>query len=235
MPNLGSSTSPSWAGWDQPGAGYGFSAQYTTPAFDIIVTEIHAYFNTINGNGAVGWLCVWDAPSPHNLLISVRQGIINNGTQSAGGQQWWSQPVVPGYVLAANSGIFIGGYCNQNLVFSTYDTNPRSSVRSMGTGGPTGGTGWNATNQGPVGGYIVYSQLNYGSANMGNVDAGLIGTGAIPDISSGIVHMGMRSTGGLVIPGTTVLHPSSVQLGSAGGGLKPTVRVIVPQIRIWRV
>lgn len=234
---IGSATNPSWSGWDFPGTGYGFSFAATSPAFDVMLTNIHAYFDTIFGNGAIGWLCVWDGPSPHNLLISIQQGIINNGSEKAGGQQWWTQPISPPYRLAANSSILIGGYSNQNLLFSTYDTTPQTGVRSMGTGGPTGGTGWSNTGQGPCGAYLEYSTIiSSGQCIMGMQPFGAGGLAPVNTasiITSSLCDMGGGPGG---IHGTGIVRAAGVSImgNDTPNGMVCSAVVRRPKIFVWR-
>lgn len=232
MGTFGSSTSPSWAGWDWPGSEYEFASKWTSPSFDVLATHISAYFSTINGNQAHGWLVAWNnAGTP---IISVEfSGFIANGTQKAGGQFWYTMPIGGnGIVIPANSPTWIGGYSTQGTLFSTYDTSPGSYVKA--TSGVIGDfTSPSSTGQGPSGGYITYSPLNYGASTSGNNGGGLVCSASV-DVSSSSGDTG-NNGGGLSIPNTFVLGNVTTLFGDNGTGLNVTATVIVAQIKIWRL
>lgn len=234
---VGSSSSPSWAGWDWPGSGYAFHSNYTTPGHDIWVTNLHAYFNTHNGNGAIGWLCVWQSGNDGGaLLISIQKGIINNSSLGAGTQQWWSAAVNPPYLISASTSIDIGGYCNQGLLFSTYDTSPTTWVNNMGTGGPGDNVNYTNINQGPCGAYLEYSNAVYGNPTaLGTYyGGGILGFRPTMVVQSGVDTLGVRAAGGLYVPTTVVLAVSQTNLGSNGGGIVGSSAVKRPTIYTWR-
>ena len=243
MGQLGSVSSPAFAGWQWVGSsGEAFAGLYTVPAGpDIIISEVHAYFNTYQGNGAVGYLVIWDGNDANaNVALYTSPGfIINNGTLNAGGQQWWSKTGV-NLQLAGGSKIWIGGLSSQGIVWSTYDTSPHTYDRAM-TLPITGGTTWfnsgrNDTGQGPPGAYVIYSTV---------VKSGVINTGSSnspqgglkPVITKNIVTVGvddMGCKGGGLKPTGQLINIVANNLGNMGTGLVVTPNVNVPQIKIWR-
>ena len=236
MPNLGSSSNPSWAGWDYPGSGYGFAAGYTTPNFDILVLEIHAYFDTFSGSGAQGKPMVWDghASLGYPILINPPNQGINNGSQRAGGQQWYGVALATPVLVTANSPIQIGAWCNQGMLFSTYDTSPQTYIKSMGNS-PTSLAGKSNTGQGPCGGFIIYSQVVYGSQDTeGGGPGGLYNPSGIVGVLGSVDHMG-GGPGGLVIPATIVKSVAVTTLGNDNqNGLLASGTVRVPTVKVWR-
>ena len=238
---FGSSQSPSWAGWDWPGAGYGFASKWTSPSFDVKITEVAAYFDTYQGNGALGTVAIWN--NDGSVRYSHQFGIINNGSQSAGGQAWWVVTVVgsdnPPHLLPASTTVWIGGYSNQGTLFSTYDTSPHAWIKSMGTGGVAGFISPSDTGQGPCGAWIQYSPLVYpGGSSFGNpVDVGAAGGGIKQLTTTVIVAAGATLAelqGGIAPVNADVLAAFSARLGAIKGGLTATASVRVPKLRIWR-
>jgi hypothetical protein len=153
---LGASGTPT--GWVMPGSAFGFGSKYTMPAHGGVVTAVSAFFDTWNGSGAHGWLCVWDG-NTGALLISVQQGIISNGTETAGGQQWWTQNVTPGKFIAGGASLWIGGYCDQNTLFGTGSgtAGQSSYFGGMPNTGPVAVSSITATGNGPALAYITYT------------------------------------------------------------------------------
>lgn len=231
MATFGSSTAPSFAGWDWPGSGYAFASEWTSPSEEILATEISAYFDTVNGNQAHGWCCIWDSSGPIIVAVEI-SGFIPNGSQSAGGQAWHTVTIPNGgLAIAASQVLWIGGYCTQGTLFSTYDTTPQAHIKSMGG---TVGSFSSPTNtgQGTSGGYVTYSILKNGAANVGNDGGGLTSTANIIT-PTGSNHVGSNG-GGLKVPNTFVLANVTTFVGGSGG-LVPTASIIVSQIKIWRV
>lgn len=236
MPTLGSSTNPSWAGWIEHGAGWIFGSLYTTPNFDLLLKDVAAYFNTYNGNGAHGWLAVFD--DQNNLIWRGDKGIINNGTLSAGGQQWWhwSPNAAPNVLIPANTNIWICGYCNQSIVYSTYDTSPHAFNEPNGGTQPGSIGGMQDTGQGPCGAYITYSQVIYANPfTFGSNGGGLAKKTALVDVKSGSFSVGEPNApgGGLAPANSTVTNASTATMGG-GGGMVITSVVHVPTLRVWR-
>lgn len=233
MSTLGSGSSPPFAGWDWPGAGYAFASQYTVPV-DCLVDSVAAYFGCVSGNGGqIGNIVVWDSNTT-NVLISSNNFTPANSAKSAGGQQWYSTSMngvsVANRTLHRNQVIWIGGYCSQGLVFSTYDTSPQSWVVSMpsGLGAFTPGSN---SNQGPCGSYLTYSPITYsGAVNIGNRGGGLTGRGTSFKLGS-VDSLG--GSGALTINNPIVLGNLTDTMGGSGG-LQATPAVNVPKIRIWR-
>ena len=196
---IGSPANPTFSGWIEHGAGWQFACKVQSPAFDVYLTQIHCYFDTYQGNGAIGKMVVWQDGGGYPILEIIAQGIINNGTLTWGGQQWWSQPIGPPIFMPANTFFWIGCWCNQNIVVSTYDTNPQTFAMNSGsTSNPTAFSGAANTGQGPLGCYVEYSTVVYGN----------------------VAHLGGSGSDGLsgVIGHTT--KPGSVALlGSQGGGI----------------
>lgn len=224
----------SFAGWIEHGAGWQFACRYQVPSGnDILITRIHCYFDTYQGNGAVGHLVIWSNGGDYHVLADITQGIIANGSLSAGGQQWWSQPVSPALKVAKSSSIWIGMWCDQNIVVSTFDTSPQTYAMNSGsTSHPTGFLGASNSGQGPLGAYVEYSPLVYGGMSAGSNPSGLSVMGRSA-LSSGVIDAG-SSPSGLLLPSTLILSPSTVQLGSNGGGLSVTTTVKRSHIYVWR-
>lgn len=236
MPTFGSSTNPSWAGWYWPGSGYGFASKWTSPSFDIMVKDVAAYFNTHNGNGANGWLCIWNG-NTGAIIWSGGKGIINNSSLAAGTQQWWtwSPNGAPNVIIPASTPVWIGGYCDQGTLFSTYDTSPAAYFKSMGTSGPGAFTSPTNTNQGPSGGYITYSQIiKSGTAFLANVDGGLKPVLDVVAVSSATAILGAGPDGIAPVNAQLVLN-STVLMGSGPNGIYvPLTNIKAPLIKIWR-
>jgi hypothetical protein len=240
MPTFGSSTSPSFAGWDWPGAQYAFAALYTSPAQDIYITTLHAYFDTVNGSGAHGYLCIWDGNDVvgNPLLAITPNFVVDNGSKSPGGQRWWVHSLSSPLFVPASSKLWLGAYCDQGLLFSTYGSTPKSFVKPMGT--TINPSFFNSpyrsnTGQGPPGVYADYSPVVYGSlATVGNRGGGiqLLGGGSIIQSSATLGNRG----GGLFKINSQVILPSSVRMGngSQSGLLISGTNVTTPKIWIWR-
>ena len=169
------------------------------------------------------------------MLVNVNIGVINNSSsESAGAQQWWTGTIPNGgYILKAGTYVWIGGYCNQGTMFSTYDTSPSSWVVNMGTSGPKAFSGGSNIGQGPVGGYCTYTKLVYGNSDTmgsGSSGSGILSSsnvtvqGSLAELGSGygglaqvnavnlgnlttVMGNGMRGPSGLTVVGTKVLVP----------------------------
>lgn len=232
---FGSSTNPAWAGWYEPGTGYAFAGKYT-PQFDIMVKDVAAYFDTHNGNGAHGWLCVWDG-NTGAIIWSGDKGIINNASLGAGTQEWWtwSPNGSPNFILTAGNPVWIGGYCNQTLLYSTYDTSPNAYHKSMGTSGPGAFTSPTNSNQGPCGGYITYSRIvQSGTSLMGNVDGGIAPKTGFVLVSSATATLGSGPDGMAPVNAQTVLN-STILMGAGPNGIyAPVTNIKAPTIKVWR-
>lgn len=230
MGQLGSSSAPSFAGWQQHSVtGYQFASKYTSPAFDVFIQSIHAFFSA-SVSSAVGQVAVWNG-STGALIASVSVGTMSVGGNSAGAQAWRVGNIAaPGTKLPASTPVWIGGHSNGGIVWSTYDTTPNTYQDNTGnTSGPTTFVGSN-TAQGPCGAYIIYSPINYGSATMGNADAGLsIQSHTV--IVKGSANLGSAG-GGLQATGG---YATQVRLGTNGAGLAPVVTNVKHNlIAVWR-
>lgn len=236
MPDLGSSVNPTWNGWWNPGHGYAFAAPYTSPNVDIAIDSIAAYFETDGtSNGAIGWLCIWAQASPSPVLFSHSVGIINVGRTTYGGQVWQSYiNIIPRWLLAANTPIWIGGYSDQGLIFSTYDTSPQTFMVKMGGvgQGPGNLTPGIATGQGPCGGYVGYTTI---------IKASQFYMGGSGDLSPRVDVIKYGSPGILgsgpdgIKPVNSVILTNLTSRMGGSGGLDITGEVVNrPKIRIWR-
>jgi hypothetical protein len=181
----------SWAGWDSPGTGFGFGSQYTMPSPGGLITNLHAFFDTIGGSGAQGWLCIW-SDATGALLVNVGIGIISNGTAVAGGQQWWTSAVTPGVFIPGGTSIWIGGYCNQGTVFSS-GVGGSSQIKSMGTSGPGSFSGHISSGIGTAGAYADYTPGNLHlmrSSAWTTGDSGIMRVGSFGSGATGWVMRG---------------------------------------------
>lgn len=235
MPTFGSATNPTFSGWIEHGAGWQFGAKFQTPAFDIVVTTMHGYFDTYQGNGAIGKMVIWQDGGGYPPILIMPGGVINNGTLTWGGQQWWVQNVPQPYpILKANSLVWLGMWCNQNIVVSTYDTNPQTFAMNSGsTSNPTAFNGAANSGQGPLGCYCDYSQVIYsGGMDLGSGPDGLVATAhTVKPGTQGI----LGNTGGGIAPtNSRNLGNLTSEMGGAGGLYIAGEVVNVPQIRIWR-
>lgn len=157
MATVGNGTTPT-AGWDWRGTPSEAATQYTMPTGGGVVTHLHGYFDTYNGNGARGWLCIWD--SSGNIIVSAGGFTINNGSQNGGGQQWWDAACTPTYI-AGGTTIWIGFYAEQSLLFSTESGGVNSSQKTgLANGGPSSFSGASSTGYGAVGAYADYTPGN---------------------------------------------------------------------------
>lgn len=235
---IGSPANPDFAGWIEHGAGWQFACRLQSVNFDVYLVQIHVYFDTYQGNGAIGKMCLWNDGGGYTIWREIDQGIINNGTLTWGGQQWWSQPISPPLFCPAGKLFWIGCWCNQNIVASTYDTNPQTFAMNSGsTSGPTAFSGAANSGQGPLGAYVEYSTVVYGTTS----DMGAAGGGIyIPRASSILTassptKVGMNDTGGLIPVNSLVSSPFTAFMGSNGGGLAPVATSIAAsKVKIWR-
>lgn len=185
-------TSATTAGWNSPGSGYAAASAFTMPGVGGYLNTLHGYFDAISGSGAHGWCCVWD--NSGNLIASVDVGVINNGSASAGGQQYWSGSVGSVWV-AGGASIWIGFYCNQGLVYSS-GSGGGSDQKSMGSGGPGSFAGHSASPVGVALAYADYTPL------------------AAPTVTSATPNVGVAGTS-VVVAGTNLLQTSGVTIGGA--------------------
>lgn len=152
MSTLGNTGTP-LSGWDEPGTGYAFATEFTTPSgAGIIISDIHAYFDISSGS-ATGKVAVWS--SGGTLLASASVGSLNVKTGGVGNSlDWWSASVTPFYVAGSTS-IWIGGYTSGNLLFNS-ETGGSSNVKSMG--GTLGSfSGSSSSGIGGAGAYVDYT------------------------------------------------------------------------------
>lgn len=236
MGQLGSSSSPAFAGWIQHGVvGYQFASKYTSPAFPIMVQEVHAYMDA-SGSSAVGEVVVWKDGGTFPILINIGIGTMAVGGNSAGAQAWHSATLAfNALTIEASTAIWIGGYSKGGIVFSTYDTNPGAwlGISANGSSGPGPFSGMSFSNQGPCGAYIIYSQIIRGSANLGSNGGGLAAESSTAIVKSGLVDMGTASPGG----GLTAVggFATTQRMGDNGGGLAPVVTNVKHNlVFIWR-
>ena len=154
MAILGNSTTP-LSGFQNPGSGWGFASSFTTPGgAGIIVTTLHAYFDSASG-ASTGWCCVWD--SGGTLLASVNIGSLNVKTGGVGNAlDWWSGNLATPIWIAPGVSIWIGGYANGSTLFNS-GSGGTSNMKSMGGSGPTSFAGSGSSGIGTVGAYLDYS------------------------------------------------------------------------------
>lgn len=232
MGQLGSPSSPSFAGWQQHSVqGYQFASKYTSPAQDVYIQQIHAYFSASVAS-AVGYVVVWNG-STGAIIQAVGIGTMSVGSNSPGGQAWRVANLTPpGVLLPASTPIWIGGYSRGGIVWSTYDTTPNTYQDNTGnTSNPTAFSGSN-TSQGPCGAYIIYSPINSGSPRaMGGQGLLLVQSSKVI-LNTGQDKMG--GSGGLLVPNTNVLNPTGFLVGGSGGLAPIDTTVKHPLIKIWR-
>jgi hypothetical protein len=236
MTTFGGSTAPSFAGFIQhtPG-GYIFASKYTSPAITILVTVLHAFFSASN-SPAIGFVCMW-RDSDSALLASKNIGSMAVGSNSPGGQVWRVGTLAAPFQLGPSSVVWLGGYSEGGIVFSTYDTSPHAFTDNTGiTSGPPSFALRNDTGQGPVGAYAEYSQLiQAGAFNMGEHGGdGLLVQRSGLIFTTGQDKMGAKG-GGIAGLDATVSNPTTTREGSNGGGLAPIVTSVKqPTIKVWR-
>lgn len=233
MASFGSSSAPSFAGWIQHSVqGYEFASKYTSPAFDIYITKLHAYMSASVAN-ATGFVCIWDGTS-NALLASINIGTMGTGSNSAGGQTWRVGSFsAPGFFLAASTSVWLGGYSEGGIVFSTFDTNP--GVWTVNTGhltGPVAFSGGTFPGQGPCGSYAEYSQINSGLPKAMGGQGLLVVQSSIVRVTTGAIDLG--GSGDLSVPNTNVNNPTTTRMGGSGGLSIPATNQKVPTIKIWR-
>ena len=126
---LGNTANP-LSGWDEPGTGYAFATEFTTPAgAGIVITNVHAYFDLATGSGT-GYVAVWNY-STGALICSASVGSLNVKTGGVGDAlDWWTAAVTPTYV-AGGTNIWIGGYTTGSLLVNS-ESGGSSYVKSMG-------------------------------------------------------------------------------------------------------
>lgn len=230
MPTLGSSTNPSWAGWYERGvAGYEFASNYTTPNYDILITAVSAFFDA-SGTHGHGHVVLWDVNG--NVAFEADIGSMALGSNTPGGQQWYT--ATANLIWPANSSIWIGGWSAVGIVFSTYDTSPTAYVTQGGSSGASK-LSPSSIGQGPVGGYVTYSQIIKGAPTLANRGAGLVIQQTRIIFKSGVATLANRAGSGLSIPQTKVLNPTTVFMGGNDyNGLAVTGFTHQPTIYIWR-
>jgi hypothetical protein len=153
MSTLGNTGTPS-SGWLWPGSGYAAATSFTTPSGGgILISTLHGYLDSASGS-STGYLCVWD--NSGNLLASVNVGTLAVGSQSAGGQQWYSGNLSSPVYVAGSTAIWIGFYATGSLLFSS-ESGGSSNTKSMGSGGPGSFSGSSSSGIGGVGAYVVYT------------------------------------------------------------------------------
>lgn len=235
MGQLGSPSAPSFAGWIQHSvSGYQFASKYTTPAQDIYIQQVHAYFSASVAS-AVGEVVVWADGGSFPILVHVSIGTMSVGSNSAGGQAWRVANLTPpGILVPASTAIWIGGYSHGGIVFSTFDTNPGAwlGISANGTSGPGPFSGMSFSNQGPCGAYVIYSPINSGSPRAMGGQGALVVQSSKVILNTGQDKMG--GSGGLLVPNTDVLNPSGFIVGGSGGLAPIDTTVKHPLIKIWR-
>lgn len=152
---VGNATNTPNVGWYLSGPGGAAASKFTMPTPGGLITDLHGYFNTHNGSGAHGWLCVWDGGNGA-LLIASNAFIVNNSNAAPGQQQWWHQSLSNPVFIAGGRSLWIGFHCDQDLVFSS-GSGGSSNVKLMGTGGPGSFGGSGGSGIGIVGAYAEYT------------------------------------------------------------------------------